>query len=394
MKIFTITLLLVICGFSQAQTVEFAVTPRVGQPLLPNEKEDLKAKKFKENNNVVTLKNTSGIKGWHRWRIGNDTVPGKNWELISKTKSGDEIKVAFNKVGNYSVTLTVFNSKGSGDDKEEFEFEGEMEDAITIRNVYPELAAIYAQKPRPDYVKLIKKSDEYRIKEKYRTDPTPNLFMAKGYFGIFKDGKVEEEIENPFEDAISAFATAKELDLNGIIQDDEHQVFLNELEKAIFSDHIEVQIAVSENEFDPTTLKISAEDMEDLMMHMDYYSQVSYFPLAVNLLQACIEQYKNNKKGAKALWDAAIPLLSKYKKLDEETPFGAKFIDENGKTLIASPEDMKALKYGLMWTSYLKSMGEEKASICKSFLRNTAPWFIDDKNFRDYYEAQFTKCVE
>lgn len=393
MKINLLLILLVISGFFQAQMVQFEVKPRVGQPLLPNDKEDLKAKKFKENNNVVTLKNTSTVKGWHRWRIGADTVPGKSWELISKSKSGDEIKVAFNKVGNYSVTLTVYNSKGSGDEKEEFEFEAEMEDAITIRNVYPELAALYAQKPRPDYFKLIKKSDEYRLKEKYRTDPTPNLFMAKGYFGIFKDGKVNEEIENPFEDAISAFASAKELDLNGIIQDDEHQVFLNELEKAIFSDHIEVQIAESENVFDPTKLKISPEDMEDLMVHIEYYAQVSYFPIAVTLLQACIEQYKNNKKGAKAIWDVTIPQLSKYTRL-EDTPFGSKFTDENGKTIIASPEDMKALKYGIMWTSYLKSMVEEKASICKSFLRVTAPWFIDDKNFRDYYEALFTKCVE
>ena len=57
MKIFTITLLLVICGFSQAQTVEFAVTPRVGQPLLPNEKEDLKAKKFKEDTTPKVIVN-------------------------------------------------------------------------------------------------------------------------------------------------------------------------------------------------------------------------------------------------------------------------------------------------------------------------------------------------
>jgi hypothetical protein len=123
--------------------------------------------------------NPQGTKKY-QWSINGVTEAGKGWILPKGlTTTNEKLKVYFDKVGNYTVSLTlvVTVKKKVGDEieEEETEYSGEIEDFISVRSVFPELAAIYAQKPMPDYVKLVERASEYSVKPKYANDPTPHL---------------------------------------------------------------------------------------------------------------------------------------------------------------------------------------------------------------------------
>ena len=55
-------------------------------------------------------------------------------------------------------------------------FENQTQE-LTVRSVFPELAALYAQKPKPNYKKLVERASDYIVKPKYANDPTPYLFL-------------------------------------------------------------------------------------------------------------------------------------------------------------------------------------------------------------------------
>ena len=60
------------------------------------------------------------------------------------------------------------------------------------------------------------------VKPKYATDPTPNLFLAKGMLGLAKGLEFTPKIdrETAMSECVASYVAAKELDLNGVLFDD------------------------------------------------------------------------------------------------------------------------------------------------------------------------------
>jgi len=378
MKHSLILFCLTVTSFFFAQNVTFTASKRLVVPVLNSEVKP---------ENIVELVNTSKLtsKGakTYTWTVNGSVEPGKGWDFVKGTnKNAEKIKITFNKLGNYTIGLNIVEKNG----EEENEYSAEMEDLISVRSVFPELAALYAQKPKPNYVKLVEKASEYVAKPKFANDPTPNLFLSKGFLGLVKTGNSDPRFESAFEDAVASFAAAKELDKNGVIYDDEHQKYLSELETYLLTENIEVFVDEDSK---------NSDAMDQLAEAVDFYSQVTLAPIASKFLEAYLKFNMKDTKGANLIFTTEIPKLKKYKKLDEETPYGEKFTDENGTEFIMSTVDLKVLKMGVKKVALLMKTrdGGKPFKACE-LLEAVEPWLIDDKDFASFYSTEFKSCSE
>ena len=152
---FSIFSLFSICA-QMKESIEISAANRLVEPVF---EKSIKLENIVELKS--SLKNTIGKASSYLWAIsgskGKDwdfvSGSGKDWAFVSELPSGlnPSIKVAFKRLGNYTVTLTVIFNKNLDN---ESELETEVEDYITVRSVFPEFASLYAQKPKPNYDKL------------------------------------------------------------------------------------------------------------------------------------------------------------------------------------------------------------------------------------------------
>jgi len=369
----------------------FSANKRLVQPAILKENNTYDAKDLVE----ISFQNPSGIdsKGTkkYQWSINGATEDGKGWVLKPNTSTtGEKLQIYFTKVGNYTVslvmTVTVKTKVGDETEEEETEYSGETEEFISVRSVFPELAALYAQKPIPDYVKLVEKASEYSVKPKYASDPTPHLFLAKGYLGLVKTTNTDPRFESAFEECISSFNTARELDKNGVIFDDEHQRFLIELETYIFDENIKENVSA-----DP---KSDADGFDILTEYVEYYNQVSFAPITSTLLQAVIKYTKKDVKGANLIWNTEIPKLKKYESLNIETVYGVKFKNEIGTELVISKVDLIMLKIGVMKSAMIMKTRDGNSTKACELIKIVTPWFENDREFNLFLDKEFNSCGE
>jgi hypothetical protein len=379
MKYLFLLLLTAVFNTLLAQDITFSSDKRLVQPSVNGEVKTENTIEIKSS-----LKTPLNGKKTYTWTINGSSEPGKGWELVKGTTlSGEKIKISFNKIGNYSVGLTVVAVSG----EDENEVSGEVEDFISVRSVFPELAALYAQKPVPNYVKLVEKSSEYTVKPKFANDPTPNLFLAKGYLGLVKSGNPEPRFETAIEDCISSFAAAKELDKNGVIMDDEHQRFLDELQQYLLNENILVNY-----DADPKT---NPESYDQLVEYIEYYSQTTSAPVCASLMQGYFKYLKKDSKGANLLWNTEILKLKKFVNLDEKTAYGERFKDELGNEIILSTVDLKVLKLGAMKVAQvMKTRDNQNPREACKLLSIVEPFLIDDTEFATFYSKEFNSCQE
>jgi hypothetical protein len=379
MKYLFLLLLTAVFNILSAQDITFSSDKRLVQPSVNGE---VKAENIIEIKS--SLKTPLNGKKTYTWTINGSSEPGKGWELVKGTTlSGEKIKISFNKIGNYSIGLTIVAVSG----EDENEVSGEVEDFISVRSVFPELAALYAQKPVPNYVKLVEKSSEYTVKPKFANDPTPNLFLAKGYLGLVKSGNPEPRFETAIEDCISSFAAAKELDKNGVIMDDEHQRFLDELQQYLLNENILVNY-----DADPKT---NPESYDQLVEYIDYYSQTTSAPVCASLMQGYFKYLKKDSKGANLLWNTEILKLKKFVNLDEKTAYGERYKDELGNEIILSTVDLKVLKLGAMKVAQImKTRDNQNPKEACKLLSIVEPFLIDDTEFATFYSKEFNSCQE
>jgi hypothetical protein len=379
MKYLFLLLLTVVFNIMLAQDITFTSDKRLVQPSVNGE---VKAENTIEIKS--SLKTPLNGKKTYTWTINGSSEPGKGWELVKGTTlSGEKIKISFNKIGNYSVGLTIVAISG----EDENEVSGEVEDFISVRSVFPELAALYAQKPVPNYVKLVEKSSEYTVKPKFSNDPTPNLFLAKGYLGLVKSGNPEPRFETAIEDCISSFVAAKELDKNGVIMDDEHQRFLDELQQYLLNENILVNY-----DADP---KSNPESYDQLVEYIDYYSQTTSAPVCASLMQGYFKYVKKDSKGANLLWNTEILKLKKFVNLDEKTAYGERYKDDLGNEIILSMVDLKVLKLGAMKVAQvMKTRDNQNPKEACKLLSIVEPFLIDDTEFATFYSKEFNSCQE
>jgi hypothetical protein len=362
-----------------AQDITFSANKRLVQPVIFGEVKPENTVEIKS-----TLKAPLNGKKTYTWTINGSPEPGKGWEVVKGTTlTEDKIKISFSKLGNYSIGLTVVAVSG----EDENEVSGEIEDFISVRSVFPELAALYAQKPTPNYVKLVEKSSEYVLKPKFTNDPTPNLFLAKGLLGVVKTGNPESRFDSAMEDCISAFAAAKELDKNGVIADYEHQRFLDELQQYLFNENIAVHY-----DADP---KANPDSYDQLVEYIDFYTQVSAAPVCASLFQGYFKYLKKDTKGSTLQWTTEIQKLNKFIDLDEKTAYGSKYKDDQGNKIILSKIDLKVLKLGAIKVAELmKTRDNENPKEACKLLSLVEPFLIDDTEFATFYKKSFNSCQE
>jgi hypothetical protein len=380
--ILSICSLFSICG-QMKETIEITAANRLVEPVFE--------KTIKPENIVElksSLKNTTGKPSSYLWAISGSK--GKDWDFvsgsgkdlafISELPSGlnPSIKVAFKRLGNYTVTLTVIFNKNLDN---ESELETEVEDYITVRSVFPELASLYAQKPKPNYEKLVLRASDYTVKPKYSSDPTPYLFLAKGLYGLVKEGNSDPKFEDALEECISSLQSAVELDLNGVLNDVEHQNFINEVESYLLREYLEVQL-------DGKPIELGEA--------IDLYIQTTLNPIAINFLDAYCKYQSKNIKGANLIWANEIPKLLKYERIEVDGNYTNSFINELGKTIHMTESDITVLKYGIMYSaSILNTRDQDPNKTACPILRKVDPWFQFEKDFRDLFEGlPFSSCTK
>ena len=237
-----------------------------------------------------------------------------------------------------------------------------------------------------DYVKLVEKASEYSVKPKYASDPTPHLFLAKGYLGLVKTTNTDPRFESAFEECISSFNTARELDKNGVIFDDEHQRFLIELETYIFDENIKENVNA-----DP---KNDANGFDIITEFVEFYNQVSYAPITSTMLQAALKYSKKDLKGANLIWNTEIPKLKKYQNLEIETVYGKKFKTEIGTELVISKIDLIMLKIGVMKSAVIMKTRDGNSTKACELIKIVTPWFENDREFTMFLNKEFNNCGE
>ena len=156
----------------------------------------------------------------------------KDWKYISGDANAENVEVLFLKVGNYSVELAVTYTydvvlKNGETEIEEDEVAFEQESIVTAANNLDELTQIHADS---NFLKLVKKASDYKVKPEYVNDPTPSIFLAKGYYGIYRNELPDPIVTDPWEETINSIAEAIELDLNGILNEKIHKIWLDKFQ--------------------------------------------------------------------------------------------------------------------------------------------------------------------
>jgi hypothetical protein len=197
-----------------------------------------------ENNTEPTVKFTSIFKNEGSKRDVTTWIfsgrQGKDWEFVSGDANSENVEVKFMTVGNYDVELAVSYTydvvlKNGETEIEEDEAAYEQEAIVTAANNLDELTQIHADS---NFLKLVKKADAYLVKSEYVNDPTPNIFLAKGYYGIYRKELKDPVVTDPYEETINSIAAAIELDLNGIFNQKIHKMWLDKFQNDFLDNYL------------------------------------------------------------------------------------------------------------------------------------------------------------
>jgi hypothetical protein len=273
----------------------------------------------------------------------------------------------------YSVKKKLKNGE---EEEEETDIEVEEEAFITVTNNLDELTQIHADS---NFVKLVKKSANYVVKPKFAGDPTPTIFLAKGYYGMYRKDIKDPQITEPYDEAISAVASAIEMDQNGIFYVPVHKMWLNNFQSEILNNEILFKL---ENQFGyPSFYEGKPEKVltliDELKEGIDLYLSITKNQIAVKFLEAAIRFKAKDTKTANAIWKVEIPNLLKLEKID-------KFTDA----------DKIALKTGIILTAQMLPVIEKNNTNTCLLLTKIKEWFGDDKDFIAFYEGKMNSCKE
>jgi hypothetical protein len=314
------------------------------------------------------------------WSISG--LQDKDWEVISGALNAAAVELKFKKVGNYDVAVATTYSvkkklKNGEEEEEETDIEVEEEAFITVTNNLDELTQIHADS---NFVKLVKKSADYVIKPKFAGDPTPTIFLAKGYYGMYRKDIKDPQIQEPYDEAINAVATAVEMDQNGIFLTPVHKMWLNGFQTEILNNGVIFKLEdengypIFYNGKDPNK-KLTLQ--EELSEGIEQYSTITKNPIAVKFLEAAIRFQAKDSKNANAIWKVEIPNLLKLEKID-------KFTDA----------DKLALKTGIILSAQILPVIEKNNTNTCLLLNKIKEWFGDDKDFIAFYEGKMNSCKE
>ena len=334
----------------------------------------------KDNVNIVKLDSkfnslgTKEIPNTTLWEISG--TEGKDWEFASGTKSSKTISVKFKKVGNYSISISVgysYKNKKGNDEEDEAIFE--QENCITVTNNLDELTQIHAD---GSFIKLVKRAEDYRVKPKYAGDPTPLIFLAKGYYGMYKKELQNPLITDPYDLAITTTAEAIEMDQNGVFEMPIHKMWLNNFQMEILDNGITFNLdnqdgypifSVSKDAAKNTQIK------EQIKEAIEQYKSITRNTVSCRLLEAAIRYHTKDAKVANKIFAMEIPNLLKLENIDKFTE-----------------TDIKALKLGVILSTQILSKRDGGNSNACKILDKALIWFEGDREFVSLYEEKFNSC--
>lgn len=369
----TITLLTGV-SFGQKPTLSMKSNKRI---LTLDEEDD------RPGNNTVKLEALFVAAGTKKlgtvWTISG--VQDKDWEVVGGALNDPSVELEFKKVGNYDVAVATTYSvkkklKNGEEEEEELDVESEEEAFISVTNNLDELTQIHADS---NFVKLVKKSADYVIKPKFAGDPTPTIFLAKGYFGMYRKDLKDPQIQEPYDEAITAVATAIEMDQNGIFYVPIHKMWLNNFQSEILNNEIlyklESQLGYpSFYEGKPEKVLVLTDELKE---GIDLYLSITKNQIAAKFLEAAIRFKAKDTKTANTIWKAEIPNLMKLNNIDKFTE-----------------ADKSALKTGIILSAQILPIIEKNNTNACSLLTKIKEWYGEDKDFIAFFEGQLNSCKE
>ena len=374
MKKINLVLFLVLSCFAFSQPkLSFSESKQI--ITLDNEDEDEKANQVRFKADFI---NGGTKKIGHQWTFSG--IKDKDWEIVSGELNSDQITLEFFKVGIYSVSHAVTFSKvktlkNGTKEEEEDEIFVDKENIIIVSNNLDELTQIHADS---SFIKLVKKSSDYTVKPKYANDPTPHIFLAKGYYGMYRKDLKDPAISDPYEEAITATATAIDMDVNGIFNLPIHKIWLTKFQNELLN----VNVLYNLDEMNDYPVFYSGDNMQrkselnaQLIEGIEQYLSISKNPIAGKFLEAAIRFNAKDPKSANLIWKNEI---KNFLKMENLVNF--------------SEADQKVLKVGIVLSAQLLQIRDGNSTEACNLLNKANEWFGKQKDFYSYYEKVMNKC--
>jgi transcriptional/translational regulatory protein YebC/TACO1 len=311
-------------------------------------------------------------------------VKGKDWDFAKGDEKSDIIEVNFKRVGNYSVSLNVTYAvkktlKNGEIEEEEFDISVDNDNFITVTNNLDELTQLHADS---NFIKLVKRSGDYTVKEKYANDPTPYIFLAKGLYGVYRKDLKDPMIQDPFEEAITACATAIERDENGVFKMPIHKMWLNGFQLELLNNG--VRYILEEEDGYPVVYSNenkdkTAETLAEILDACESYSSITRNPMGIKLIEAAVRYNNRDAKTANLIWKTELPNLMNLTDKDFENWTQA---------------DKDALCVGLILSSQALMKRDSSTVNARPMLKKAEKWFEYDKEWIAYYEKKYNSFSE
>ena len=337
----------------------------------------------KNDDNVVTFEAKFKPDGCKKtgviWEFNG--TPKKDWEIVNGSLETDVVKIKFKAVGIYSFTLTAtYQYTAPGEEEaEEDEVSIEAESILTVTKNLDELTQIHADS---NYLKLVKKASSYLVKPEYVEDPTPNIFLAKGYYGIYKKQLDDPIVDDPLSATVDCIAAAMELDLNGIYNVSIHKIWLNKFQSEWFNNEIIGNLDEEDGYYIPYSGsdKEIKQERNDLSIEgCEVYASISKYPISIKLMEAALRYDAKDIKTANSIWKTEIAKLSELSEEDFEN---------------MTETDLSALKYGAMLSaSMLTEISASNSQACQ-ILNSIKKVFEYDRTFNAFFKTKYNNCTE
>lgn len=302
----------------------------------------------------------------------------KDWNFVKGDEKSDIIEVNFKRVGNYSVSLNVTYAvkktlKNGEIEEEEFDISVDNDNFITVTNNLDELTQLHADS---NFIKLVKRSGNYTVKEKYANDPTPYIFLAKGLFGIYRKDLKDPMIKDPFEEAITACATAIERDENGVFKMPIHKMWLNSFQLELLNNG--VRYILDEGDGYPTMYsndnkEKAAETLAGMLDACESYSSITRNPMGIKFIEAAIRYNNRDAKTANLIWKTEIANLMALTDKDFDNWTQA---------------DKDALRIGLILSSQALMKRDASTVNARPICKKVEKWFEYEKDWIAFYEKK------
>jgi hypothetical protein len=262
---------------------------------------------------------------------------------------------------------------------EEDEVAFEQEAIVTAANNLDELTQIHADS---NFLKLVKKASDYRVKPEYVNDPTPNIFLAKGYYGMYRNEIPDPIVSDPWEETINCIAAAIELDLNGIFNEKIHKMWLDKFQNDFLNNYLIYNLEEEDgyySVYNGTDKEKKTELLELLLEGVENYSVITTQPISIKFLEAPIRAASKDVRTANTIWKSGIEELKNMTEAD---------FDKMTET------DLKALKYGAMLSAVtLTNLRQSNTEACE-MLSSLKEVYAYDRSFLAFIKTRYNNCKE